>query len=109
MTSDAWRALKPVYIKSNTRLINTSNALGSARIKNLTSKICIYEKQMHIKYALGFPRIKVLKCNYYHHQSVLPKGRSYTASAGTQGCSSAENKSSTENSGTKTAVLPGIE
>ena len=45
----------------------------------------------------------------HHHQSVLPKGRYFTASTLILGCSSAEGRSSTPNSGTKAAVLPRIE
>ena len=45
---------------------------------------------------------------FNHHHSVLPKGSSFTASVRNQGCSSTEGRSSTANSGTKAAVLLGI-
>ena len=42
-----------------------------------------------------------------HYQSVLPKGRSYTESAGTKVCSSAKGRSSTA-TGTKVTILLGM-
>ena len=42
----------------------------------------------------------------YYHQSILPKGRSFTAR--NLGCSSAEGRSSTAYSGTKAAVYQGL-
>ena len=53
--------------------------------------------------------ITTIQCSHHNHrQCVLPKGRSFTASSGTQACSSAEGMSSTANSGTKCAVLLGL-
>ena len=44
----------------------------------------------------------------FHHQSVLLKGRSYTANTGTKVAVLSKGKSSTANSETKVAVLLGI-
>ena len=44
----------------------------------------------------------------HHHQSILPKGRSFTANAGTKFAVLSKGRSSTANSGTKVAVLLGI-
>ena len=43
-----------------------------------------------------------------HHQSVLPKGRSFTANSGTKAAVLPKGRSSTANSGTKVAVLLGM-
>ena len=43
--------------------------------------------------------------NMHHHQSVLPKGRSFTASTGTKVAVLSKGRASTANSGTKVAVL----
>ena len=42
---------------------------------------------------------------YHHHQSVLAKGRSFTANAGTKAAVLPKGRSSTTNSGTQVAVL----
>ena len=42
---------------------------------------------------------------YHHHQSVLPKGRSFTANSGTKAAVLPKGRSSTANSETKVAVL----
>ena len=44
----------------------------------------------------------------HHHQSVLPKGRSFTANAGTKAAVRPNGRSFTANSGTKAAVLLGM-
>ena len=44
----------------------------------------------------------------YHHQSVLPKGRSFIANPGTKVAALSKGRPSTANSGTKVAVLLGI-
>ena len=41
----------------------------------------------------------------YHHQSVLPKGRSFTENSGTKAAVMPKGRSSTANSGTKVTVL----
>ena len=46
---------------------------------------------------------------HQHHQSVLPKGRSFTAYSGTKAAVLLKGRSSTANSGTKAAVLLGID
>ena len=43
-----------------------------------------------------------------HHQSVLPKGRSFTANTGNKVAVLSKGRSSTANSGTKVGILPGI-
>ena len=45
---------------------------------------------------------------HHHHQSVLPKGRSFPANAGTKAEVLLKGRSSTANSETKAAVLPGM-
>ena len=47
---------------------------------------------------------QLLNCNHNHHQSVLPKGRSFTANSGTKYAILPKSRSSTANSGTKVAV-----
>ena len=53
--------------------------------------------------------ISILTINHHHHhhhyQSVLPKGRSFTANSGTKAAVLPKGRSSTANSGTKVAVL----
>ena len=44
----------------------------------------------------------------YHHQSVLPKDRSFTANSGTKAEVLLNGRSLTANSGTKIAVLRGM-
>ena len=44
----------------------------------------------------------------YHHQSVLPRGRSFTANRGTRASVLPKGRPSTANSGTKVAVLLGM-
>ena len=46
--------------------------------------------------------------NHQHHQSVLPKGRSFAANSRTPIAVLSKGKSSTANSGTKVAVLLGM-
>ena len=46
--------------------------------------------------------------HHHHHQTVLPKGRYFTAKAGTKVVILSNGRSSTANSGTKVAVLLGI-
>ena len=46
--------------------------------------------------------------NVCHHQSVLPKGRCFTANWGTKAAVLPKGRSSTANSGTKVAVLLGM-
>ena len=48
------------------------------------------------------------KCFDHRHQGGLPKGRSFTANAGTTVTVLLKRRSSTVNSGTKVAVLIGI-
>ena len=43
-----------------------------------------------------------------HHQSVLPKGRSFTENSGTKAAVLPKGRSSTANSGTRVAVLLGM-
>ena len=45
---------------------------------------------------------------YIYYQSVLPKGRSFTANSGTKATVLSKGRSSTTNSGTKVAVLLGM-
>ena len=45
----------------------------------------------------------------HHHQSILPKGWSFTANSGTKATVLLKGRSSTANSGTQAAVLLGIE
>ena len=45
---------------------------------------------------------------YIYHQSILPKGRSFTVKAETKVAVMSKGKSSTANSGTKAAVLLGM-
>ena len=45
------------------------------------------------------------KIDFYHHQCFLPKGRCFTANAGTKFAVLSRGRSSTANSGTKVAVL----
>ena len=61
---------------------------------------------------LDFPSTFIIKLNHHHHhyhQSVLLKGMSFTASAGTYAIVLPKGRSSTANSGTKAAVLSEIE
>ena len=44
-----------------------------------------------------------------HHQSILPKGRSFTANSGTKAAVLLKGRSSTANSGTQAAVLLGMD
>ena len=46
--------------------------------------------------------------NHHHHQSVLPKGRSFTAKSDTKAAFLPKGRSSTANSGTKVAVWLGM-
>ena len=50
-------------------------------------------------------RYRLFNITYRHHQSVLPKGRSFTANAGTKVAILSKGRSSTVNSGTKITVL----
>ena len=45
---------------------------------------------------------------HHHHQSVLPKGRSFTANSGTKAAILPKGRTSMVNSGTKVAVLLGM-
>ena len=54
--------------------------------------VCIYHHHHH----------------HHHHQSVLSKGRSFTANLGTKAAVLPKGRSSTANSGTKIAVLLGM-
>ena len=47
-------------------------------------------------------------CVCHNHQSVLPKGRSFTANSGTKAAVLPKGKSYTANSGTNVAVLLGM-
>ena len=45
---------------------------------------------------------------YIHHQSVLPKSRSFTTNSSTKAGVLPKGRSSTANSGTKVTILPGM-
>ena len=47
--------------------------------------------------------------HHHHHQSVLSKGRSFTANSGTKAAVLPKDRSSIANSGTKVAVLLGMD
>ena len=51
----------------------------------------------------------ILRFMEYHHQSILPKGRSFTANSGTKATVLLKGRSSTTYSGTQAAVLLGMD
>ena len=68
-----------------------------------------FNNRKHTKFkfiwSISFRDINFLINYHHHHQSVLPKGRSFTANSGTEAAVLPKGRSSTANLGTKIAVL----
>ena len=62
----------------------------------------LHQNLMRVKH------FEILILQFIHHQSVLPKGRSFTANPGTKAAVLLKGRSSTANSGTKIAALLGM-